>query len=499
MKDIDQTDAMDYIQKSKLIVFFLTNEYVQSEEFKILYNYTKINYKPIIIFNLESINHKETKKFFDSNQLNMFDVYRNSWKDDQVFMYRLWYFILPLFNTEKVNTPSLTLNNYNEVQVIDKLIKMVEYKKKHHFQILNKFKIFDIQELNYFIIVTQNSEAFLFKRVEISFIKKIKFDYGGLEKVDNIIDMCFVKHLKKFCIIGKKKIFFMNEDFDKMEFHTEYYSTNLKFIVYHEKSENVYLFKENENETEIASFVELENGDIENNDSNEFNFEIHKPVEEMKIFNDLVFYLTEDSVFVYDLDINFIGSFGSSILYGASSLIVFNKFPNYIYVATKSSLLTFDLHSFKNVGRLDLDENLNKLFITGDDNLVSYSTNLNYFKIFKVIFKYSRVKIADPNLKYICQINPYNKHVLKNPYELPCGNISCLQCIYDNYNTFTNKFKCSFESFKVYHQLNHHLKKSSIIEDNTIDLCRNQIQYFSNSDEAGMSLNMTVLIIMYHY
>ena len=85
--------------------------------------------------------------------------------------------------------------------------------------------------------------------------------------------------------------------------------------------------------------------------------------------------------------------------------------------------------------------------------------------------------------------------MLFNPHELPCGNISCLDCIYDNYNLFTNEFKCPFEKCKSRsHLLKNQFVKLNIIENNIGEICGNQIDYLNKSLSNlsftyGISLN----------
>ena len=62
-----------------------------------------------------------------------------------------------------------------------------------------------------------------------------------------------------------------------------------------------------------------------------------------------------------------------------------------------------------------------------------YKTNL--------ILRIQNVRKNDLNSRFICSINPFNRHLLFNPHELPCGNILCLECIYGHYNLFTKHVK----------------------------------------------------------
>ena len=78
---------------------------------------------------------------------------------------------------------------------------------------------------------------------------------------------------------------------------------------------------------------------------------------------------------------------------------------------------------------------------------------------------------TDLNSRFICSINPFNRHLLFNPYELSCGNILCFICIYDHYNLLTNEFKCPFKTCKTHsHLLKNELVPLKLIEMLTIFL-----------------------------
>ena len=66
--------------------------------------------------------------------------------------------------------------------------------------------------------------------------------------------------------------------------------------------------------------------------------------------------------------------------------------------------------------------------------------NLRQISVCRINFSIpGRNRVEDDlNSGFICIINPFNKNLLFNPHQLPCGNISCLTCIYDNYNLLTN-------------------------------------------------------------
>ena len=84
--------------------------------------------------------------------------------------------------------------------------------------------------------------------------------------------------------------------------------------------------------------------------------------------------------------------------------------------------------------------------------------------------------IKDNNLdKFICKMNKYNPHLLKNPYKLSCDNIACLECIYFNFDLSTNRFKCVADCQVNLHHFDEHLQASKIIENNLCEICESYI------------------------
>jgi hypothetical protein len=123
------------------------------------------------------------------------------------------------------------------------------------------------------------------------------------------------------------------------------------------------------------------------------------------------------------------------------------------------------------------------------NNRISLKTEITMFKL---NFNFSSVK--NVNEDFMCKLNTYKKHLLKNPIELPCGNYTCLECVYDNYNLTRNEFKCSFKNCNKNHQeLRGYCVESNIIQNSLYEICNNQIEHSKEKISGIRSDNGKVL------
>ena len=94
-------------------------------------------------------------------------------------------------------------------------------------------------------------------------------------------------------------------------------------------------------------------------------------------------------------------------------------------------------------------------------------------------------------------MNPFKHHLLKNPYELSCGNIYCISCIYEQFNIFTNKFKCGHEECKEEHFWDRNkFKISKIFEENFHDIHKSHIEYFEQKISKCHDDKGKILIVL---
>ena len=462
----------------------------------------KEKHKAIILLVFEPIDSKfNLEATVEMYQLNIIEYDYQNKKMHQNLLYRMWYLISKelnktfefSYNNEK-NHHELHISKCEECQNVkmcmgsfkrkDQIsyisgLKMVngQFLKKHLYRTsLNEiYQIYDVPENNHIVIMSNKSSLYLFNRNTLNFIRKtkIKLKYIGLPS-----DLCFVKCLNKICFITSESLFSINTDYSQVRVEknklVDYYDEDFTFIC--AKNEKIYVYDQFENKTFVLNtdgFNTIDQMEMTN---------IPSPrVASMKIINESIFYLTKSSIFLFDLDLNFQFKFGS-ILSSAECLLSSDKLNNYLFVLDRTNLKIFNLENFKYFGSIDIKyKNVvlkdSKAVIAGD-NLIINSTNeisaRTDITMFKLNFNFPNIKTI--NEDFICKMNPYKMHLLKKPIELPCGNFSCLECIYDNYNLVRNEFKCSFQTCNLNHELKSSCVETNMIENSLNQICKNQIE-----------------------
>jgi hypothetical protein len=343
---------------------------------------------------------------------------------------------------------------------------------------IENYKIYDIPENNHLILFSGKLSLYIFDRNTLNFIKKTKLK---LKTLGDSFDLCFVKCLNKICFITNDSLFSMNPDYDQVQMEKKdlFISHDPVFICTKNEKIYIYIFYGFEHKTLVLNangFHKIDN--VEMIDI------LSAPVKSMKIINESIFYLTKSSIFMYDLDLKFLFKFGS-ILTSAGSLLSSDKLNNYLFILDDINLKLFSLDNFKYFGSVDINhENVilkdckailagYNLIINSDCKEIGSKTEI---KMFKLNFNFPNVE--NLNEDFMCKMNTYKKHLLKNPIELPCGNYSCLECVYDNYNLARNEFKCSFINCNKNHQeLRNYCVESNIIQNSLYEICNNQIKH----------------------
>ncbi len=473
-------------------MFYLTNHYLETGNFFNEYLIAKQKLKAIFIILFEPIDSKfNLETIIEMDQLNVIKYDDQNKKISSNSLYRMWYLILKELNKNveynETAHHEFQLTSVDSVRRRDQSshtngLKMINglFLKKHLFRsnFIENYQIYDVPESNHLIVLSDELNLFIFDRNTLNFIRKTKLK---LKTFGHPTDLCFVKCLNKICFISTDSLFSMNTDYDQVQMEKKhllenYYHGGLMFIC--TKNEKIYIYDDYEHKTLVLNangFHKIDHVEMINIPS--------PPVKSMKIINESMFYLTKSSIFVYDLDLKFVFKFGS-ILASAESLLSSDKLNNYLFTLDKKNLKIFSLDNFKYFGSVDINhKNVilkdSKALLAGDnliincDNRTSLKTEITMFKL---NFNFSSVK--NVNEDFMCKMNTYNMHLLKNPIELPCGNYSCLECVHDNYNLARNEFKCSFKNCNKNHQeLRGYCVESNIIQNSLYEICNNQIDH----------------------
>jgi hypothetical protein len=281
--------------------------------------------------------------------------------------------------------------------------------------------------------------------------------------------------LEQFCISDEsnKCLYVLNKDYDFIDtiLYNENYAgitvNSLISLKYSLINKKVYLLFISDS---VVVIFDSNNG-LKFEKKIKLNFDAFK----MDIINDRIYIIDckINHIYVFDLDMNIIANFGNRCL--ALSPDVFGLFhvcisynKNYIFILdtheAMSRLIVFKLNNFEYVGNIFFSGDFCKIMDnsalvdskSGNLILCSFDT----IHVFDLYFGEEKVIPDLIDDRYICKLN---QHLYQNPYLLPCGNSACMDCIYDNFNIFTNKFKCSFESCHHEHFLKNNMQKDSKI------------------------------------
>ncbi len=299
---------------------------------------------------------------------------------------------------------------------------------------------------------------------------------------------CYIEHMKQYCGIVIIENTYNLVLFDQTSFQIieskrlpEIFQNSRLSMKYSEISRKTYVFI---NEKKCLQEFD-ENLKIEKLISLKYQYMIFNM---FYIHNDR-FYTPDASIHVihvYDLDLNYLTSFGYSIL-GPSLSLHFDCMnnTNYIFAKSQTTLYSFNLSNYKFVGKMNVEQ-MDSYSCFTNKKFIEVPRKENFLKIFCIDYKISKNKFTNHNglhlvidPKYICKLNPLNQHVYCNAYLIPCGNYACLGCIYDNFNMFTKTLTCNFESCKI----EHHLKNNDIqpynhiIDENLFEISEQLLDY----------------------
>jgi hypothetical protein len=467
IKDSNIEVVFEKIEKSRICLFFLNNDSFHSNDFKIFHEFCQKSKKVSIYIQLEKLS--ESNLNIDLNQLNVFD-----WNVEELNNH-FWYLISKQIH--RIDKSSFFIDDacyYKAILEIDSQSCSID--------------IIDVPINNHLIITSNSENVYIFNRKSFNFIKIQTVNYCELK--GRIHYLSYIKCLDRLCFISDDTIFTMTLDYkeikEKVKLERSYFRSKI-FIFSNDENETIYLYNLKENLATILKgkfFEQVGKLKMEN---------ITNWVKCVEIINNSIFFLTEHDILVFDFNFNYILKFGMDILSNSNYLYPIRN-NNYIYVLDENELKIFNLINFKYCGSVSIIKE--KIWNKWETNLLCdnmivknylfskyegrYPNGQCVVKILKTNFNISikETSINDLNFKYMCKIDEFNHHLLFNPHQLPCGNYSCLECIYDNYNSLLNKFICPFENCKETHLLKNKLIKLNLIENNLNEICVNQIEYF---------------------
>ncbi len=433
-KRIEKTET---ILRSDLIIFFLTNKYTESHNFKI--NWKEKEKKLFLIVLMENIEKISYLDLNDSIIFNFYDsMYSNEIKRFQIFLSRLIDF-KSIKSNKIVMIESVMLNSkqFWHKFYTRNFVQKLEFIGKDRVIV----KTFE-DKTKYEILIVDWKEG--------KFISKIKIE----DKYN--LDFCWIEHLNQLLVyqdyVNEKKflLFTINGDLVRKVFSENTIEQIVSAISYNKDNFEVYLnVFDNASSSGSVLILNEEFTQIKKISSNIINLDIPlNYLSEIEILN------IKYNIFHHSTNYAFIQE---------KNFINLNEW-DYVYI--------FDKRSYSIVGVIKTHERLvacceGKLFFFYYDYYSIHNIRVSFF----------------PDSSAYCKINPFKQaHLLSNPYLLPCGYSACLDCIFNHYNIFKRILMCPM--CKKEHNLKFNQLKAS-----DIDLLFNQDACTTISDKLKSSIH----------
>jgi hypothetical protein len=408
--ETEEIKKCDLIERSNVAVFFLTNKFIESDQFR--NSWTKRKDKVILIVLLEQI---QSSSFIDwnFNQLSVFHHFHDSMnltaKEESIQRFKIFFIRLSNFKKGRLD----------EIPILES--GQLKYNTQDMIQ-------YGIQKME---LIDNN-------KVMIQNIDNIKiFDWKIKEKIGQIYhdirnikqEFCWINHLELiFCVQGGSEgeldclLFTINGDFVQCVYSLDAYSYKINSVSYNKNNSEVYLNVCNKS---ILKILILNHEfkltkTIHCNDFANPDYPIDY-ISEIELLNVLY------KIFHYDSNIAFL-----------QQKTYYNDSENHILY---KDVYVFDKSSYSIIGVI---KGVGGLIMVSADKFI-FISELGDYHIRYVIQNIPTIKSNQPDCSAYCKfkINPLKSyHLLSNPFILPCGCYGCLECILHHYNLFKQTFKC---------------------------------------------------------
>ena len=457
MNHQDENELYDEIEKSEIVIFCLTDDYLKSEEFQLVLDFVKLKEKPYLYLLTEKIN----TNFASSGSFKVCDIsgYDLSKELEGEPLYRLCYFVYSVLNSEH------DLVTYENKTVHLKPINSGNKAKKHSFLVNEPL----IKPAKLVANIRTNSE----------FLKSV----------------AYVKHQEIYCILTNSLCKFYDRKFSpKHQFEHPKKAESEAFeyfaVLYDEKNRNIYLaYYFNKS----SVFIEIYDEKMKMKKE----LCIQASSAEVQICNELIFIIT-DKMFIYDLNLGLLPILCPLKISktGLVNMIIETRCSNYVYIVKDygKTVRALNVNGFKYNDNITVYYNELSSFHVA--NSLAFVNNYSDQQIDVHEIQTNRVEnpVSLKLAEYICKLNAYPQHLLKNPYLLPCGSLACLECIYENYNLYLNKFTCA-ACRGEHDNLKSELAESFAIESNLRAIGESQVSYL-NEIIVGHYSNGKIIFIL---
>ena len=322
-----KNELQDAVEKSRIIIFVLTNSYYKSTEFQELFEASK-NEKKIIIFLLAEDINLTLDKNIDFNQLNVIKFFKNDSLLKGESFYRLCYLIystigrqdLVTFHKDKVH-----IEAFKNQQLADFNENLPRYRKNIYGICIKKSLnektreigcLFDFQEKNE-VLITIGDRLLIYDPNTFKFIRQIRF-YNVPE--NEINDICYQQETNKLCLLGDTCIYFLNtEDYtldsiSHFNYNENFDTSCLQLFAYNNSNNKIYFYNMQTQEIVLSDrLFMIKKAEVKG---------AKEMVKSMKFINDFLYVLKSDCILVFNSHLDFVTSFGNSILFKANCFMV---------------------------------------------------------------------------------------------------------------------------------------------------------------------------------
>lgn len=490
-------DVLDYIEKSKMLIFCLTNDYLKSYAFKRDFNLVN-NDKICLYALLEPIDENLRKDYsIDLNEVRVIELYKQYGFDSENLslepLYRLCTLVSYYLHKQNKMFIQNETNCIKYKPITSKVFsihKTEDLVVSYHDTYTHRLKLlFDCTQWGYLILSSHNYSFELFDKKTLTFTRRAPIGFY-------VHLVCFIKHLGYLCIKPEYtySFNFYDKSFQLVFSKKLEEKCEILNMVYNDVNQYIYLNCNKKYIKILNDQFEIVKSEVLYKEGNK----LLKDLRSMIISNNQLFVVTcTDRVYVYDAELNFLTTFGQDNLLNASHICVDFENPMFIYVfESKNTIKVFDSINFTYIGQTEkLVSNMQAYY----ENSFIISNNKIYLCISRrdaslKVFNFNVCKNANIlNQAYFneseifCHLNSNKVHLLNNPFILPCGNTACFECIFKQYNGYLDTFKCFKSCNKNHNLFKDSIKRSNIIEEKLNFICRKIINYrIKDADLSSM-------------
>ena len=474
-QNMSPDECFDLIEKSSVIVFIANNSYIRSTKLKKEEKLVEKLRKVAVFILIEEVETRLKNKI-NLDQLNVVSYYELK-KDNQI--------TLDLMISNLIQT---SISEQSYVQVKRNEIIKTTYMNKS-IQVEGKFCFFDDYENNQ-ILILKISTGWLriYRRSNFELIKEtiLEFFHRNIRE-HNILIIFFNRNINSYIIFSKSYIIFINADSLDEEkyinhskfyccptfFHTIFCSgyaaydviNQTIFIACHAKVSQLRINVFDCNSNILKQFT-LKNEYIDRSYEN-------NNIVSFSIVNGKVYVVLKKRILEYDLEMRLIKNIVFQNI--ITQFIIDPLMPKYAFISDENNIMRLcRLSRFNFCTNFSVNvsntKNYMKHFITNNSLLCLDTSSID---VYDFNSRCSIDSLIEKRLdSYLCkQKGHFRNHLLRNSCYLACGNSVCLECIFQNYDTYRLKFYCNAETCKCNHDIkNNDLQIISFTDEEVKDI-----------------------------